>query len=176
MTVQPLRTPVQLLLAPQGPLQTLPPRSAGAPGPPSHGQSGEPGQCLHPSWPRPHGRHHSAAEPAPVKTGYAPVGLLVSRRPATGHQGLQFLPLLRTQLDTVSLHRHPLLTRPNPLRPMPRRIHLASTQFKDVRLLRRCPHAEWNADRRVCFHTVPLALPVDALDTMTCSQCLYYLL
>ena len=33
----------------------------------------------------------------------APVGLLVSRRPATGHQCLQFLPLLRTQFDPVSL-------------------------------------------------------------------------
>ena len=71
----------------------------------------------------------------PVKTGDAPVGLLVSRRPATGHQGPQFLPLLRTQLDPVSLHRHPLLTRPNHLRPMPRRIHLASTHFKEVGLL-----------------------------------------
>ena len=65
----------------------------------------------------------------------APVGLLVSRRPATGHQCLQFLPLLRTQLDPVSLHLHPLLTRPNPLRPMLGRIHLVSTQFKNVGLL-----------------------------------------
>ena len=55
--------------------------------------------------------------------------------PGHGHQCLQFLPILRTQLDPVSLHRHTLLTRPNHLRPMPRRIHLVSTHFKDVGLL-----------------------------------------
>ncbi len=127
LTVQPLLPPVQLLLAPQGPLQTL---FHAPPAHPFHRRTANlenPGNVfiLH----------------DPVRMGLitqqqdAPVGLLVSRRPATGHQCLQFLPLLRTQLDPVSLHRHPLLTRPNPLRPVLGRIHLVSTQFKDVGLL-----------------------------------------
>ncbi len=134
-----------------------PPRHGGAPVPPWRRPLSGPGQSPHPSWPRPHGPHHSAAEPAPVKTRDAPVGLLVGRRPATGHQCLQFLPLLRTQLDTVSLHRHPLLTRPNPLRLMPRRIHLVSTQFKDVGLL------EWVGHRRTFGHRARFVMGLKSL-------------
>ena len=127
LTVQPLRTPLNLPLSSQ---RRLNPFLHAAPAHPLHRRTANLENSanvfiLH----------------GPVRMGLitqqqdAPVGLLVSRRPATGHQCLQFLPLLRTQLDPVSLHRHPLLTRPNHLRPMPRRIHLASTHFKDVGLL-----------------------------------------
>ena len=127
LTVQPLRTTIELPLSLQGRLNPFLHATAAHPLHRRAANLENPGNLfiLH----------------GPLRMGLitqqqdAPVGLLVSRRPATGHQCLQFLPLLRTQLDPVSLHRHSPLPRPNPLRPMLGRIHLISTQFKNVGLL-----------------------------------------
>ena len=99
LTVQPLRTTIELPLSLQGRLNPFLQATAAHPLHRGYAHFQGPDNLL---------VFHAAANLLLITQQQdAPVGLLVSRRPATGHQCLQFLPLLRTQLDTVSLHRHP---------------------------------------------------------------------
>ncbi len=101
LTVQLLRAAVDLLLASQGPLQTLLDTAAAHPFHRGVAHLQHPGYFLV--------LHCPALLGFIAEQQDAGVGLLICCRPSPGHQPLQFLLLLRTQPDPVLLgwHLHP---------------------------------------------------------------------
>ena len=98
MAVQLLGAAVQLLLAPQGPLQTLLHTAAAHPFHRGGSHLEGPGYLLV--------LHGPVGLVLIAEQQDAGVGLPVSRRPSPGHQPLQFLLLLLSQRHTVFLHHH----------------------------------------------------------------------